>query len=100
MPDEYASQGTTLVLDDLKSKRADLTAGALRKRLARRFDVLDQTPRGKGGFYIEINGKRITYADRQELKKLEFIWEFGGQTLPEETSSRRTSSDSSCRTRP
>lgn len=85
VPAEYATQGTTLVLDDLKSKRADLTAGALRKRLARRFDVLDQTPRDQGGFYIEINDKLITYADRQELKKLEFIWEFGGETLPEET---------------
>lgn len=85
VPAEYATQGTTLVLDDLKSKRADLTAGALRKRLARRFDVLDQTPRENGGFYIEVNSKRITYADRQELKKLEFVWEFGGEVLPKET---------------
>jgi hypothetical protein len=85
VPDEYKSQGTTLVLDDLKTKRADLTAGALRKRLARRFDVLDQTPRAEGGFYISINGSDITYADRQELKNLEFIWEFGGATLPDET---------------
>jgi hypothetical protein len=84
VPTEYAGQGTTLCLDDLKTKRADLTANALRKRLARRFDVLDQTPREQGGFYIEVNGKPITYADRQELKKLEFIWEFGAETLPSE----------------
>jgi hypothetical protein len=84
VPDDYAKQGTTIVLDKLKSKRSKLTATALRKRLARRFDVIDQTPEEKGGFYIYVNGKPITYADRQELKNLEFIWEFGGQTLPDE----------------
>jgi Histidine kinase-, DNA gyrase B-, and HSP90-like ATPase len=83
VPPEYAHQGTYIVLEKLKSKRAALTASALRKRLARRFDVLDQTPEDKGGFYIEVNGKPITWADRQELKKLEFIWEFGEKTLPE-----------------
>jgi hypothetical protein len=86
VPEEYAKRGTTLVLDDLKTQRADLTAGALRKRIARRFDVLDETPRQKGGFYIRINDKEVTYADRQELKNLEFIWEFGnGALLPDET---------------
>ena len=82
VPDEYAGPGTTLGLDELKTKRADLTVNALRKRLARRFDVLDQTPSEEGGFHIKVNGKRITYADRQELTKLEFIWEFGKETLP------------------
>jgi hypothetical protein len=83
VPAEYANKGTAIVLEDLKSKRAGLTAAALRKRLARRFDVLHDTAESKGGFYIEVNGKQITYADRQELKKLEFIWEFGGETLPD-----------------
>lgn len=31
---------------------------------------------------MEVNGKPITWADRQELKTLEFIWEFGEETLP------------------
>ncbi len=82
VPDEYTDQGTTLVLSRLKSKRADLTVNALRKRLARRFDVLDETPPEKGGFKIEVNGKPIAWADRQELRMLEFIWEFGGESLP------------------
>lgn len=84
VPAEYDKVGTTLVLSDLKSQRAGLTAAALRKRLARRFDVLDTKEPGKGGFHIIINGKRITWADRQELKKLQFIWEFGGHTIPAE----------------
>jgi hypothetical protein len=83
VPAEYQTQGTTIVLSDLKSKRANLTAPALRKRLARRFDVVDQRKPEEGGFYITVNGSAITYEDRQELKKLEFIWEFGEQRLPQ-----------------
>jgi hypothetical protein len=85
VPEEYGKRGTTLILDDLKKKRSALTANALKKRLARRFDVLGQTPREEGGFYIEVNEKRITFAHRQELKHVEFIWEFGQETLPAET---------------
>jgi hypothetical protein len=82
VPEEHQKKGTTIVLDRLKKKRAKLTANALRKRLARRFDVMDQTPLNKGGFGIKVNGKRITWKDRQELKKLEFIWEFGEEKIP------------------
>jgi hypothetical protein len=82
VPAEYAKQGTTLVLADLKTKRVDLTVAALRKRLARRFDVLDTRKPEEGGFKIKVNGKDITWADRQELKNLQFIWEFGKETLP------------------
>lgn len=82
VPVEYRVKGTTLVLSELKSKRAGLTSAALRKRLARRFDVIDETPLDEGGFRILVNGNRITYLDRQELKKLEFIWEFPGVPLP------------------
>lgn len=85
VPEAYDRTGTTLVLSDLKRKRTDLTAAALRKRLARRFDVLDTREPGEGGFAIEINGQRITYEDRQELKKLQFIWEFGEDRLPDES---------------
>lgn len=83
VPLEHAKQGTTLVLERLKSKRADLTVNALRKRLARRFDVLDETAPQDGGFSIEVNEKPITFADRQDLQTLEFIWEFGRETLPQ-----------------
>lgn len=81
VPEEYATAGTTIVLSSLKKSRADLTAAALRKRLARRFDVVDQTPEDEGGFKLFIDGKPVTYADRQELKKLQFIWEIGEKRL-------------------
>lgn len=83
IPDEFATQGTVLELTSLRSKRMDLTINALRKRLARRFDVLDQTPPEEGGFEISVNGNRINWVDRQELKNLQFIWEFGDDQLPE-----------------
>lgn len=82
VPDEHQSKGTVLVLESLKKRRANLTANALRKRLARRFDVLDERTPEQGGFKMKVNGKPITYADREELKKLEFIWEFGQEHLP------------------
>ncbi|MFB9307719.1 hypothetical protein BJY17_002810 [Agromyces hippuratus] len=84
VPAAYRKRGTTLVLSDLKKKRSSLTAMALRKRLARRFDVLDTRPAAEGGFRIVVNQKPITWADRQELKRLEFIWEFGTKTIPDE----------------
>ncbi|WP_420446042.1 ATP-binding protein [Candidatus Poriferisodalis sp.] len=82
--EDYSGVGTTIVLKQLTSKRVRLTAAALRKRLARRFDVLDQTPPEEGGFGIEIDGQRLTFEDRQDLKRLEFLWEFGEQRLPED----------------
>lgn len=84
VPAQYDKTGTTIVMSELRRSRASLTVAALRKRLARRFDVLDQTPVGQGGFHIEVNGRRITWEDRQELKKLQFIWEFGHQELPDD----------------
>lgn len=82
VPEGYATQGTVLELTSLRAKRMDLTISALRKRLARRFDVLDQTPPAEGGFAIAINGNRVNWLDRQELKNLQFIWEFGDDRLP------------------
>jgi hypothetical protein len=81
VPAEYDLVGTTIVLEELKTTRASITAAALRKRLARRFDVMDKRRPEDGGFQIVVNGKPLTYADRQELKKLDFIWEFGSPEL-------------------
>lgn len=83
--DAWSGPGTELVLRSLRKKRASLTANALRKRLARRFDVIDQTKEAEGGFKMFVNGNPITYADRQELKNLEFVWEFGKAELPDDS---------------
>ena len=85
VPKEYQRVGTVIVLSNLKRRRAGLTVAALRKRLARRFDVLDPKQPEDGGFKIYINDKEVTYEDRQDLKKLEFLWEFGPSRLPDAT---------------
>ncbi|MDE0701529.1 MAG: ATP-binding protein [Acidimicrobiaceae bacterium] len=90
VPEEHSGEGTTIVLNRLNSKRVSLTASALRKRLARRFDVLDQTPPEQGGFRIEIDGEQLTFEDRQDLKRLEFLWEFGEQRLPDQILPKET----------
>ncbi|MDE0067856.1 MAG: ATP-binding protein [Acidimicrobiaceae bacterium] len=90
VPEEHNGKGTTIVLNRLSRKRVSLTASALRKRLARRFDVLDQTPPEQGGFRIEIDGEHLTFEDRQDLKRLEFLWEFGEQRLPDQILPKET----------
>lgn len=80
--EELDSDGTLIELRELKVNRTTLTAAALRKRLARRFDVLTVREPEDGDFGIFINGDRLTYEDRQELKLLEYIWEIGDTSIP------------------
>lgn len=83
VPDRYRRPGTTLILKRLTTKRAGLTASALRKRLARRFALEASKSPAEGGFSILVNGSPITFQDRQELKRLEYIWEFGSEQIPD-----------------
>ncbi len=78
-PEPIASRelkGTQIVLSALKRKRVMRTAEALRKRLARRFSIITYK-RGDDSFDVVINGHRVTPNDREDLRRLEFIWEFG-----------------------
>lgn len=71
--------GTKIVLTSLRRKRIGLTLEALRRRIARRFDVLDLADKSEeeGAFRIVINGKPVTYEDRGDLQRLEHIWYLG-----------------------
>ena len=77
--------GTKITLTKLKSQRMKVTAAALRKRLARRFDIVNPKPESEGGFHIYIDGEPLGYKDRQDLKQLEYVWEIGDTDLPAET---------------
>ncbi|WP_270561239.1 ATP-binding protein [Bifidobacterium dentium] len=83
---EKNEHGTRIILSNLRKKRVKLTLEALRRRLARRFDVLGlaSMDADKGGFTIIINGCPITYEDRGDLQKLEHIWLLGDYELPED----------------
>lgn len=68
------SNGTRIVLSDLK-KNVNQTAGALRKRLARRFSVIDP----EYNFSLSINGTAVSVADREYFSKLQYVWIYGDE---------------------
>src|SRR5260370_30161145 len=71
------AKGTRIILRQLKKKRTATSVAALRKRIARRFSVIGLTgPKGEK-FGVEINGKAVGPEDREDLRALEFLWEFG-----------------------
>ncbi len=68
------TQGTKIVLREIKRQRLGKGVSALRKRLARRFSIIGQA----NGFEIKIDGQSITAADRGDLPKAQFLWTFDG----------------------
>lgn len=68
------TQGTKIVLREIKRQRLGKGVTALRKRLARRFSIIGQI----NGFEINIDGQPITAADRGDLPKAQFLWTFEG----------------------
>lgn len=120
---ELGQHGTIIRLTNLRRRRIDIALNALRKRVARRFDVLSLVPPAPSGdetqldairrqinelrssvgdategeerelaqstltaaFYVTLNGAPISFDDRTELKKLEYVWEFGDAALPVES---------------
>ncbi len=106
-PDDLGEHGTRIVLTSLRSKRASVSIKALRRRIARRFDTLGlQVDQGdieaaeRGGadealrtrvrnrFNININGTPVTYDDREDLQRLEYIWQLGTEQVPEDRTPR------------
>jgi hypothetical protein len=77
VPEDLPAHGTRIVLTDLNRKRTGVSRTALRRRLARRFDVLGFKADDKARFVMEVDGKAITYEDREDLKRLEYIWQLG-----------------------
>jgi hypothetical protein len=71
------TNGTKIVLREVKRQRLGPGVAALRKRLARRFSVIGEAL----GFKILIDGQPITVADRGDLPKVQFLWPFEGTAL-------------------
>lgn len=68
---EINTHGTKIVITDLKKFR--LTQGSmvgLRKRIARRFSILDDVE-------IRVNGERVTFSDRDYFHKARFLYQYG-----------------------
>src|SRR5690554_342427 len=69
------TNGTVILLKDIKRQRLGRGATALRKRLARRFSVVGEAH----GFKILIDGHPISTADRGDLPMVQFLWSFGDE---------------------
>ena len=69
---DIGEHGTAVKITDLKKVR--LTQGsinALRKRIARRFSLLDDD------FLIRVNGKKVEFSDRDYFRKARFLFQYG-----------------------
>ena len=74
------SKGTRLILRVLTKKRTTQSIPALRKRVARRFSIIGYKT-NHDRFDVRVNGKAIGAKDREDLKAVEFLWEFGAARL-------------------
>ena len=70
-PDAGMTHGTRIVLSNLR--RTGNHPKSLKKRLARRFNIIGDTY----GFEIKVNGEKVTMKDREYRQNLQYAWVFG-----------------------
>jgi hypothetical protein len=71
--------GTTIRLSQLKKRRTAHGEQALRRRLARRFSIIGYKDARGNTFDVVVDGIPIGPEDRDDLRAVEFLWEFGNQ---------------------
>jgi hypothetical protein len=71
--DVTVTQGTRIVLTDLRLKPTSATVEGLRKRLARRFSIIGPD----NNFRVEVNGAEVGVTDRDFYPKIEYLWSLG-----------------------
>lgn len=74
--------GTRIILTDLRKPFDGRSTAPLRTRIARRFDVFNST--GEDSFSVIINGKPVSWEDRLDLQRCEYVWTLGDYKLPEQ----------------
>ncbi len=81
--DDLPSNGTKIILTNLKKNISAATPNYIRKRIARRFSVIGN----EYCFSVKVNGEPITITDRNFCAKAEYIWCYGdGDQSPESSS--------------
>ena len=71
----FSGHGTMIKITDLKTSALTQTGvESLRRRIARRFGTLS----GDGCFRICVDGKEVTYSDRDYFHKARFLFQYGG----------------------
>lgn len=79
---DLPDHGTRITLKSLNAKRAGITVKALRRKLARRFDVMQFDSAADDRFRIVVNGDPVGFADRADLARIEYFWSFGPTDIP------------------
>lgn len=71
---DIATQGTVIKMAKLKKMQlTQASIDSLRKRIARRFGILD----ARADFRIFIDGAQVTFADRDYFPKARFLFQYG-----------------------
>ena len=73
-PPADTTPGTAITISDLRVDPNALTERALRKRLARRFSVIDSA------FRVWVQGAEVTIENRDDLPGLQYVWIAGDPT--------------------
>lgn len=71
--------GTTIIISNLK--KDSFQVKSLKKRLARRFSVIDEN-----NFKVLVDGEPISVSDRDYLQKVQFLWKIGEPKMLENIS--------------
>ena len=87
---DIAEQGTVIKITELKKLRlTQASINGLRKRIARRFGIIDD----ELGFYIVVNGKKVSFSDRDYFHKARFIFQYGDHDYAQYCQNLDTDSD-------
>ncbi len=85
MPEEIATtgidfvHGTRITLTNMQRKQTIATSNGLRRRIARRFAIIDDSSQ----FIVKIDSQQVTTQDRDYYDKLQYLWTYGDQSAVE-----------------
>ena len=74
--DSLSSDGTKIILRDLKRNISSATPEFIRKRIARRFSIIG----AEYQFRVFVNDSEVNIEDRDYYTKLNYIWYYGNES--------------------
>ena len=82
--------GTVIKITELKKLRlTQASVNGLKKRIARRFSIIKDS----AGFNILVNGKEVTFADRDYFHKARFLFQYGNYDYAQHCNNLDTDED-------
>lgn len=88
--EDIPTQGTVININDLKKLRlTQASVNGLRKRIARRFSIVEDN----AGFNIFVNDEEVTFAERDYFHKARFLFQYGNYDYSQHCNNLDTDSD-------